>query len=82
VIMHEYVTEKLRELEAERLDRTLTATSAERESDDHPPHTKPVIGPALRLAGRTLRRMGSGLERWAAPPAPDGEHLGYERKSW
>jgi hypothetical protein len=82
VIMNEYVTEKLRELESERLDRTLIETSAEHESEAHKPHTKPVIGPALRLAGRTLRRVGSGLEHWADPPASDGDRLGYERKSW
>jgi hypothetical protein len=80
--MNEYVTEKLREFEAESQVRTLVAVSAEGESDDHPPHTKRVIGPPLRLAGRALRRMGSGLEHWADPPAPEGERLGFERRSW
>lgn len=82
MLMNEYVTQKLREFEAESQVRKLVAVSAEGESDGHPPHTRPVIGPALRIAGRTLRRMGSGLEHWADPPAREGERLGFERRSW
>ena len=58
---HIYVSEKLRELEEERALRALQRP---------PPNKRPVLGPAVRRAGRTLRRIGEGLEGWgSAPPA-------------
>jgi hypothetical protein len=68
---NEYVAEKLRELEEERLARA----EAQRQTLVVPSHRrrtgKPVIGPLIRVAGRTLRRAGEGLEGWAAPAEPE-----------
>lgn len=58
---HIYVSEKLRDLEEERALRALQRP---------PTNKRPVLGPAARGAGRTLRRIGEGLEAWgSAPPA-------------
>ena len=82
MMMHEYVTEKLRELDEERLNRTLIAARAKHDTTTERPRAKPVIGGALRVAGRTLRRVGAGLEDWAEPPAADAEQrLGVERQT-
>jgi hypothetical protein len=60
---HIYVSDKLRELEEERALRALQRPQ---------PKKRPVLGPAVRRAGRTLRRIGEGLEAWgSAPPARD-----------
>lgn len=81
-MMNDYVAQKLRELDEERLNRTLIAVSTQQESGHPRPKGKPVIGPALRLAGRTLRTVGSGLEDWADPPVREGEQsLELERKA-
>jgi len=61
--MHEYVAEKLRELELER------AYLLPRLS----PEKNPVFGSAFRVTGRALRRIGEGLESWATP-CPPNEH--------
>ena len=83
MMMNEYVTQKLRELEEERLNRTLLGPKSQPADVRRAPKAKPVIGPALRLAGRTLRRMGAGLEDWAEPPTPESEQrLGLERRTW
>ncbi len=53
-----YTNEKLRELEAERRAR----------AGRHPQAPeRPLAAPLLRRAGRTLRRLGEGLESWAGP---------------
>lgn len=81
MMMNDYVAQKLRELDEERLNRTLVAARMAQESGRPKLKGKPVIGPALRLAGRTLRTVGSGLENWAEPPATDCEQrLGLERR--
>ena len=59
--MNLYVHEKISELERELLTHR---PRPER------PRRRPVFGAAARLAGRTLRRLGEGLEGWAAPPHP------------
>ena len=81
-MMNDYVAQKLRELDEERLNRTLIAARMERDSGLPKPKGKPVIGPALRLAGRTLRKVGAGLEDWAEPPATESEQrMGLERRA-
>jgi hypothetical protein len=55
-----YVVNKVRELEAERAQRA-----------SQRPQPAPVVGPLARVAGRALRRIGEGLESWAAPPVPE-----------
>ena len=81
MMMNDYVAHKLRELENERLDRTLIAAKMQEASDSHTqrPKAKPVIGPALRVAGRTLRRVGEGLEGWASPPSAEDGQLATRR---
>jgi len=32
-----------------------------------------VFGPVLRATGRTLRRLGEGIENWASPPQAESE---------
>ena len=72
-MMNDYVAQKLRELDEDRLNRTLIVARMQEASLDARRKSKPVIGPALRVAGRTLRRVGEGLEGWAAPASTDGE---------
>jgi len=82
MMMNDYVAQKLRELDEERLNRTLIAARLEQESGRPKRKGKPVIGPALRLAGRTLRTVGAGLEDWAEPPVTECEQgLGLERRA-
>jgi len=59
--MHDYVAEKLRELELEQAN--LLPRLAPREK-------KPIFGSAFRVTGRALRRIGEGLESWATPSLP------------
>jgi hypothetical protein len=81
-MMNDYVAQKLKELDEERLTRMLIASRIEQESGCLRRKGKPVIGPALRLAGRTLRIVGAGLEDWAEPPTTDSEQrLGLERRA-
>jgi hypothetical protein len=81
-MMNDYVAQKLRELDEEHLNRTLIVARMEQESGHPKPKGKLVIGPALRLAGRTLRKVGAGLEDWAEPPATECEQaLRLERRS-
>ena len=56
-----YVTNKVRELEAERAQ-----LASQR------PQPTPVVGPLARVTGKALRRIGESLESWAAPPVPEG----------
>jgi hypothetical protein len=62
--MNLYAIEKVQQLESE-----LNA----KKQLPHPekPRRKPVFGPLAAGAGRTLRRVGEGLESWANPPLPD-----------
>ena len=46
-------------------ERIIAAQMEETSGSQPSPKGKPVIGPALRVAGRTLRRVGEGLEGWA-----------------
>ncbi len=79
-MMNEYVAEKLRQLEEERLTRALIVRRELIDNDERP-RAKPVIGPVVRAAGRTLRRAGEGLEGWAARGSTDGEQrLQSERR--
>jgi len=59
MLIDPYVSEKLRELEAERAHRASPR-----------PAPTPMLGPLARAAGRALRRMGEGLESWANPAIP------------
>jgi len=52
-----YITEKLSDLAADRGEPAPRPTS---------PASKPKLRPFVRLTGRTLRRLGEGLESWAA----------------
>jgi len=80
MMMNEYVAEKLRQLEEERLTRALTVRRELIDEIDGP-RAKPIIGPVVRAAGRTLRRAGEGLEGWASPGSADGEQrLHVERR--
>ena len=54
-----YVSDKLRELEAER---------ARRAPETPLPDKNPVLGPLARRAGRALKRIGEGLEAWGSTP--------------
>jgi hypothetical protein len=72
MLHNQYVTEKLRELQNERRDLLLGMRMAEAAAAERRPKHKPVIGPVLRAAGRTLRRAGEGLEGWGSPE-PDGD---------
>jgi len=58
MMMHDYVAEKLRALEEERLARL--------PHYDMPPR-KPVLAAVIRTAGRKLRQTGERLESWATP---------------
>ena len=58
MLIDPYVTEKLREFDAQLARRA-------RPSDSKSPAF--ALSPVVRLAGRILRRMGEGLESWATP---------------
>jgi len=61
----EYVSEKLREVKAE-LDRHEALRVP---TGTIPQSRRRLIGPAVRVAGRVVRRTGEALEAWAAPQA-------------
>ena len=63
--MNLYAMEKVRQLESELNAKKQVTPQAEK------PRRKPVFGPIAAGAGRTLRRVGEGLESWANPPVPD-----------
>jgi hypothetical protein len=79
MLVNEYVVEKLRELDDERLTLAALNHRDEAAASAATRRTKPVIGPVIRLAGRTLRRAGEGLEGWASPRQPESETLWAER---
>ena len=64
MLIDPYVTEKLRELDAEL---------ARRASPLPVRAPRPVLGRLARAAGRALRQMGEGLESWANPTVPEGD---------
>jgi hypothetical protein len=65
-----YTNEKLRELEAERRARAGRRPQAPE---------RPLGAPLLRRAGRTLRRLGEGLESWAGPAHGEAAENGRVR---
>lgn len=71
--MNLYTIEKVRQLEAE-----LKATKRLPPGPEKP-RRKPVFGPLAASAGRTLRRVGEGLESWANPPLPEREQQGHRK---
>ncbi len=72
--MNYYAEEKIRELERELAGRTLR--------DPQPARNGPLLGPALRVFGRTLSRLGEGLESWATPAAEESEaHLRLDERT-
>jgi hypothetical protein len=73
MLMNEYAVEKLRELNEESLGRTVLIQRAKAAQGAGIRRNKPVVGPVMRVAGRTLRRAGEGLESWASPPQPECE---------
>ena len=61
MLIDPYVTEKLREFDAELARR---APPSDGKSSTF------ALSPVVRIAGRALRRMGEGLESWATPAIP------------
>ena len=61
MLIDPYVTEKLRELDADLARRVPFST------EKSPAFS---LSPVVRMAGRVLRRMGEGLESWATPAIP------------
>ena len=71
MLIDPYVTEKLRELDADLARRAPL-------SDGRSPAF--ALSPVIRVAGRVLRRMGEGLESWATPAIP-GQSTTAPRRS-
>ena len=80
MLMNEYVVEKLRELDEERLTQAVVQRAKAVGGRDSR-RSKPVIGPVMRVAGRTLRRAGEGLEGWASPRQPESDTRWAERRT-
>lgn len=68
-MMHPYVYEKLREIDAELLAGVPHAAPPSR-------RRSPVFGPVLRAAGRALRNVGEGLESCGSSPSVQQEPEG------
>jgi hypothetical protein len=67
--MNLYTIEKVHQLESELKAQRHIAPDVEM------PRRKPIFGSLAAGAGRTLRRVGEGLESWANPPAEcEGQH--------
>ena len=64
MLIDPYVSDKLRELDAELARRT--APFAGRAPTF-------ALSPVVRVAGRVLRRLGEGLESWAAPTSAESD---------
>ena len=62
-----YTIEKLRELEQARMSKLAPGQPREKT------RRKPIFGPLATGAGRTLRRLGEGLESWGAPAPREAE---------
>lgn len=65
--MNPYVFEKIRELDAEELNRRPFVEVVT-------PRRPTVFGVVAAVAGRALRRTGEGLESWATPCANEHDH--------
>ena len=63
----------------ERLTRAMVKERGRAALAGEPRKTKPVIGPVMRIAGRTLRRAGEGLEGWASPREAESDARWAER---
>ena len=63
MLMNEYVAEKLRELDEERLTLAMLRHRGAVAHGEDSRRTKPVIGPVMRMAGRTLRRASRRARR-------------------
>lgn len=61
--MNLYTIEKVHQLESELKAQRHNAPDAAT------PRRKPIFGVLAAGAGRTLRRVGEGLESWANPPS-------------
>jgi hypothetical protein len=81
MLMNEYVVEKLRELDEQRLTQAVLRQRGRAVQAVGTRTSKPVIGPVMRVAGRTLRRAGEGLEGWASPRQPESETRWAERRT-
>jgi hypothetical protein len=81
MLINEYVVEKLQELDEERLTRAVSRQRGKALRGAGARTSKPVIGPVMRVAGRTLRRAGEGLEGWASPRQPESETRWVERRT-
>jgi hypothetical protein len=66
--MNLYALEKLRELERERLNGRLIVPD---QAVSPVRRRRPVFGPLAGRAGRSLRRLGEGLEAWSRPPCEE-----------
>jgi len=64
VLIDPYVTDKLRQLDADLARRVPP-------SDGKSPTF--ALSPVVRMAGRVLRRMGEGLESWATSAIPESD---------
>ena len=74
--MHQYVSEKLRELEREQVEL------ARRRLPPRAPRPRPVLfAPLARAAGRGLRRLGEGLESWSTPGLQDEREVLLDSRS-
>jgi hypothetical protein len=73
--MNLYAIEKTKQLESELLNNKRLPPEPPK------PRRRAVFGPLAAGAGRTLRRLGEGLESWANPPLrePDRPHTQRER---
>ena len=81
MLINEYAVEKLRELDEERLTQAVVKQRRQAVKAVGTRTSKPVIGPVMRVAGRTLRRAGEGLESWASPRQPENETRWVERRT-
>ncbi|MCH7484066.1 MAG: hypothetical protein IIA90_02835 [Chloroflexi bacterium] len=75
--MNFYSHEKIRELEEARRNARLAI-----EATLGRPRRRTIFGPAAVRVGRTLRRLGEGLESWASPPPTkqDSEPLSFDQR--
>ena len=70
---HLYTTEKLREIESQRMTYVHAITKAPR---------KPTLAPLARPLGRALHGLGHRLETWATTPADrDSSGLGMSGRA-
>jgi hypothetical protein len=75
--MNFYAEEKIRELEARRMNtrRVPDGRTVQRCS------RRPLFGPLAARAGRSLRRLGEGLEAWSRPQGePERTPFSYRRR--